>query len=317
MLSEGETVRPGDPIARLRSPSIDAEIAVARAFLESQKERALATRQSLRQRDAILVTEIAAAERAVEQALSQQQAASAAVAAARKTHDAVSSLATPKFTTLGEISAVRKERAEAEGLYTAASAQLDDARARLTTARAGYFYGDARSTGDDPAQLRRDLRVLEKEITTQDARLQSLLARQRALTLNSTCECIVMEFSRKPGEYINEGAPLVRFHQQADGARVTAFVRHQQTRHFNIGAKATVRLTDGLVDHRAVIESIQTDLKLRSEQRLAFRDLDPERFTEVTVRLSDDFPNAPSGGAQVTLIWPAFRWLQQVFYFSI
>ena len=257
-----------------------------------------------------------AAEAARDRARERRANAADAVEAARRLADAHNSLVSPQFVSLEEVNTAERARTEAEDSLALADAAFDAAQARLVTARSGYFYGDARSTGNDPADLATDIAELERMIEAETVRITSLNAQRMEFSLRSPCHCRVADIAVLPGERVTPIAPIIRLHQIDGGALVAAFVRHQDARNLKIGGRATVRTADGRIDADARIDGIRSNVRLINEARLVGRGQNPESYSEVTLKLSAGFEDAPIAGADVTMTSSIWDWLERAFYFS-
>ena len=313
--AEGAVLQPGDPVATLSNRPLEAELANAEAEKRILEARHDGLQAILAGRSDLLQTEAAQAGRALRQAEARRNELEQSLAAARAETEKLRTLATPGLVSLSARTDAEKAVSEIAERVGQAERDVEDARARLAAARSGYFVGDTRATGYEPATLQLSLRELEEEIAAAEVKIAGLKSRVDELTITSPCDCRVSETLLMPGERATAQTPIVRLEAISDTKTVSAFVKHADARRLKIGQQVSVRLADGRRDRHAVIADISTTIQLTNEDRLYSRDLNPERYAQLNIQLSEAYADAPGTAVETTIHWPILRWLAEIFQF--
>lgn len=317
LTEEGTRVAPGTPLLRLRNDVLATDYAIARAELERLDAALSGTAAALDGRSDALEAEIARAITARDRAEARVRDARSAVETAQAFYDSRVDLFDQGFSTRDAVTGADRARIEAQMAFADAEEDLEEAETTLQIARIGYFHGDSRATGEDPGALTRTLEDLRRARAVAAARVAGLGRQQAALRLVSPCDCRVLDLPHRPGARVAEGALLAQLQDLSGTGEIVAFVRHPQVSTLRIGETATVRLPDGTVDTEAEIVAIRTTPHLQYTDALSVRNLEPSRFTEITLTLSDGQPAPPPTGAEVTFVSSPIRWLERLFIFSL
>lgn len=310
---EGTSLQPGDAIARLSNRQLEAELANAQADKRVLEARLDGLRGILEGRSTMLQAEAVQARQARQLAESRRAEVLQSLEAARAHAARLREQSVPGIVSLGDRARAEQAVAEIAERLSLAERAVDDAEARMAAATSGFFVGDARSTGFEPATLRLEIAEIEEQIGAASVNIAGLTSRLSELSLVSPCNCEVNEVLLLPGERTATHQPVLRLVAVGDTQTVSAFVKHADARRLKIGQRTVVHLADGRRDSKAVITDISTTIRLSSEERLFSRDLNPERYAQLTIQLSDEYSDAPGAAVETTIHWPFLRWLANMF----
>ncbi|WP_321490461.1 HlyD family efflux transporter periplasmic adaptor subunit [uncultured Hyphomonas sp.] len=315
LAGEGTMVKPGDAIATLSNGPLEAELADAEAEKRVMEVRLEGLQAILAGRSGMLQTESAQAVRALQQAQARRDELRDSLAAAKAEVEKLRSVSTPGLVPLSVRTNAEQAVAEITERIAQAERDVEDARSRLSGARSGFFVGNARATGYEPATLQVAIPEVEQEIAAAEVRIDGLRSRLNELSVVSPCNCRVSEVIRLPGERVTAQEPLMRLEAMGETRMVSAFVKHSDARRLKVGQRVSVRLADGRRDRNATITDISATIQLSSENKLFNRDLNPERYAQLGIRLSEEFADAPGAAVETTIHRPLLRWLADIFRF--
>lgn len=311
--TDGMSLKVGAPIATLSNRPLEIELANAEAEKRVLEARLDGLRTILGGRSDMLHTEEALATQAYQQAKVRREETQQSLEAVRSHAEKLTELAARGIVSLTDQAKAEQAVAEVTERAALADRAVDDAKARLASARSGFFVGDSRSTGYEPAALSLSVRELEEQIDAASVNITGLKSRLSELSMTSPCNCMVSEILLLPGERTVAQQPVMRLEPTDQARTVSAFVKHSDARRLQIGQRATVLLADGRRDRNAVITDIKTNTQLASEDKLFSRDLNPERYAQLSIRLSDEYADAPGTAVETTIHWPFLRWLANIF----
>lgn len=315
LADEGTQVTPGETIAILSDRPLEAELADAEANKRVMEVRLEGLHAILDGRSGMLETESSQAVRALRKAQARRDELQQSLSAAMAEVEKLRSVSTPGLVPLSTRTNAEQAVAEITERIGQAERDVEDARSRLSAARSGYFTGNARATGYEPATLQVTIRETEQEIAAAEVKIDGLRSRLDELSVVSPCNCRVSEVILQPGERVTAHEPLMRLEAIGETRMVSAFVTHAGARRLKVGQRVSVRLADGRRDQNATIADISTTIQLSSENKLYSRDLNPERYAELSIRLSEEYADAPGAAVETTIHRPLLRWLAEIFRF--
>jgi multidrug resistance efflux pump len=313
LADEGAQVKPGDAIATLSNRPLEAELADAEANKRVMEVRLEGLQAIFDGRSGMLQSESAQAVRALQTAQARRDELQESLSAAMAEVEKLRSVSTPGLVPLSVRTNAEQAVAEITERIGQAERDVEDARSRLSAARSGYFVGDARATGYEPATLQVSIREVEQEVAAAEVRIEGLRSRLDELSVVSPCNCRVSEVILLPGERVTAQEPLMRLEAMGETRMVSAFVKHADARRLKVGQRVSVRLADGRRDQNATITDISTTIQLSSENKLYSRDLNPERYAQLSIRLSEEYADAPGAAVETTIHRPMLRWLADIF----
>ncbi|MCA8892752.1 HlyD family secretion protein [Hyphomonas sp.] len=315
LADEGARVKPGDAIASLSNRALEAELADAEADKRVMEVRLEGLQAILAGRSGMLQTESAQAVRALQQAQGRRDELRESLAAAMAEAEKLRAVSTPGLVPLSVRTNAEQAVAEITERIGQAERDVEDARSRLSAARSGFFVGDARATGYEPATLQVTIREAEQEIAAAKVRIDGLRSRLDELSVVSPCNCRVSEIILLPGERVTAQEPLMRLEAIGETRMVSAFVKHADAKRLKVGQRVSVRLADGRRDRNATITDISATIQLSSENKLYNRDLNPERYAQLGIQLSEEYADAPGAAVETNIHRPLLRWLADIFRF--
>lgn len=315
-VEEGQSVLVGDPLIVLEDRALQADLAFAEAEQARLSQRLEGLDAMLTGRRSMLATEREAAEAVLARTQARRDVAERAMRAARDFHQARVDLHARGIVPLGDVVDAERARLETENTLAEAERDHDQALSRRNAAQAGVFYGNGRTTGLDPAALELEIGEVQQLLSLQDVRIEGLRRQQADNRLTSPCDCVVEDIAVQPGETLAVSDPVILLRPQAGAGEIVAFLRHDNARRLEIGQRATVRLANGRTDTEARIAGIGS-VRHANGQALLARNLNPERFTELRIVLSDPYRDAPLDGADVVIVNDAVGWLERLLFFDL
>lgn len=310
----GSVLAPGDRIATLRNQSLELEL----VRVQSELDYLVARRDVLSDvrdgRTEALKREREIAFAAGARARVRRDEARESLSAAKAHAESLRSFAIPGEVSLTELTRAEQAVAEIAERLALAEDAVDAAEASRRAADSGFFVGDARSTGFEPATLNVEIVSLERQIEAKQVELDVLNAHMAEFELVSPCACVVREILLVAGERARAEEPVIALTPLDSRARVVAFVKHDQGRQLTINQTVTVDLADGRRDTQAKISDIRTVVSQENTEKLHDRDLSPERYTEIEITLSEGYSDAPASSVRVRVYAPMMQWLAHVLH---
>lgn len=309
LVEPGSFVSRGDDIAMLRNQALELELIRAQSELDYLRARSNILSSVRDGRTEVLQEEREIAFAAGVRARARRDEARQSLSAAKAHVEGLKELSIPGEVSLAELTRAEQAVAEIAERLALAEEAVDAAEASRRAADSGFFVGDARSTGFEPATLEVEIVSLEQQIAAKQVELDVLNVHLEEFRLVSPCDCAVQEILLVAGERARAEEPILTLTPLSSRSTVVAFVRHDQANKLVVNQIVTVDLADGRRDRDARISDIRSVVSKENTEKLHDRDLSPERYAEIEITLSDGFSDAPASSVQVRIYASLVEWL--------
>lgn len=308
-VAAGSVLQPGQDIAQLRNRELELELTRTQSDLDYLIARRDVLADVREGRGTVLQQERETARLAGIRARERRDEAAQSLAAAKALADRLRALPVPGETTYEERARAEQAVAEIAERLALAETAVEAANAARRSAATGFFVGDARATGFEPASLDVEIVSIDQQIAAKRAELEQLTEQKDAFRLTSPCHCEVQEVLLVAGERARAEEAVIILSELESRSRVVAFIKHESADKLRVNQQVTVRLADGRRDTKARITHVRTVVGRDHTEQLLARDLNPERYAQVEIVLSEGFSNAPASPVSMRVYSPFWRWL--------